>query len=125
MESVIFNMYEIHEALHEKAGPTKKLIISGSYANSPLWVQMTADIFKKTVTVPDSHHATAWGAAWLGLYALGEVDSIEAIKQYIPIKLEVLPIVRNVARYEEYYHIYRELYNKNKPLFAEMDRLQY
>ncbi|WP_339149330.1 MULTISPECIES: gluconokinase [unclassified Sutcliffiella] len=125
MESVIFNMYEIHEALHEKAGPTKKLIISGSYAKSPLWVQMTADIFKKNVTVPDSQQATAWGAAWLGLYALGEVDSIEAIKQYIPIKHEVLPIVRNVERYEEYYHIYRELYNKNKPLFAEMDRLQY
>ncbi len=125
MESVIFNMYEIHEALHEKAGPTRKLIVSGGYAKSPLWVQMTADIFKKTVTLPESHQASAWGAAWLGLYALGEVDSIEEIKQHIPIKHEVLPTVRNVARYEEYYHLYRELYNKNKPLFAEMDRLQY
>ncbi|MCM3619965.1 gluconokinase [Sutcliffiella horikoshii] len=125
MESVIFNMFEIHEALHEKAGPTKKLIVSGEYSNSPLWVQMTADIFRKTVTLTESHQATAWGAAWLGLYSLGEVDSIEEIKHHIPIKHEVLPSVRNVARYEEYYHLYRELYNKNKPLFAEMDRLQY
>ncbi|WP_404448726.1 gluconokinase [Sutcliffiella horikoshii] len=125
MESVIFNMFEIHETLEEKTNPTKKLVVSGSYASSPLWVQMTADIFRKTVSLAESTHATAWGAAWLGMYALGEVDSIESIKSYIPIKHEVLPTVRNVAMYEEYYHLYRELYNKNKPLFAEMDRLQY
>jgi gluconokinase len=125
MESVIFNMYEIHEALHEKAGPTSKLMVSGSYARSPLWVQMTADIFRKTVTVPESPQATAWGAAWLGLYALGEVGSIDEIKHTIPIRCEVLPSMRNVTRYEEYYHLYRELYNKNKPLFSEIDRLQY
>ncbi|KMJ57387.1 hypothetical protein AB685_15250 [Bacillus sp. LL01] len=125
MESVIFNMYEIHEALNETAGPTGKLMVSGVYSRSPLWVQMTADIFRKTVILPESHQTSAWGAAWLGLYALGEVKSIEDIKQYIPIRQEILPTVRNVVRYEEYYHIYRELYNKNKPLFADMDRLQY
>ncbi|WP_404461305.1 gluconokinase [Sutcliffiella horikoshii] len=125
MESVIFNMFEIHETLHEKEYPTKKLMVSGSYARSPLWVQMTADIFRKTVILTESTHATAWGAAWLGMFALGEVESLEAIKSSIPIKHEVLPTVRNLAMYEEYYHLYRELYNKNKPLFAEIDRLQY
>lgn len=124
MESVIFNMYEIQEALTEKAGPTKKLLISGSFVRSPLWVQMTADIFHKTVLLPKSDHAIAWGAAWLGLYALGKVNSMDEIKQYIPIQKEVLPSVKNVVIYEEHYHLFKELYVKNKPLFADLDRLQ-
>jgi gluconokinase len=124
MESVIFNTYEIHEALHEKAGPTKKLMVSGGFARSPLWVQMTDDIFHKTVILPKSPHASAWGAAWLGLYALGEVESIEEIKKFIPIKEKIFPAVKNIARYEEYYHLYKEIYTKNKPLFVDLDRLQ-
>ncbi|WP_169865122.1 gluconokinase [Sutcliffiella halmapala] len=124
MESVIFNMYEIHEALLETTGPTNKLTVSGEFVSSPLWVQITADVFDKIVTLPKSHQATAWGAAWLGLYALGKVDSIETIKSCIPIKKEVFPSAKNISHYEEVYHVYKELYTKNKPLFSDIDWLQ-
>ncbi|WP_223703426.1 gluconokinase [Sutcliffiella deserti] len=124
MESVIFNMYEIQEALIDKAGPTTRLLVSGGFARSPLWVQMTADIFHKTVILPKSHQASAWGAAWIGLFALGKVKSIKEIKQYIPIQKEILPTVKNIARYNECYDVYKELYAKNKPLFSDLDRLQ-
>lgn len=125
MEGVIFNMYEIYDSISGNYGMGSGLVVSGSYADSTLWVQMTADIFRKTVKLPSTEHATAWGAAWLGLMALGKVNTLEEIKDFIKIKHEVFPNVRSVVKYEEHYELYREIYNKNKPLYNDIDRLQY
>ncbi|WP_100334011.1 gluconokinase [Bacillus alkalisoli] len=124
MESVIYNMYEIHDSLEGQAGETNKLLVSGGFARSELWLQMTADIFQKQVHVPSTHQSSAWGAAWLALYSLGKVNSIEEIKNYIPITQTIEPVMLNAELYEEKFAIFKEVYRLNKPLFKDIDILQ-
>ncbi|HOY05183.1 MAG TPA: gluconokinase [Saprospiraceae bacterium] len=54
MEGVLFNVKIIAEAL-EAHGPVHTLHAGGGFSRNPLWVQMLADIFQKTVVLPDEN----------------------------------------------------------------------
>lgn len=78
LEGVILNLFTVYQALTEMM-ETKATMIraTGGFARSPLWRQMLADIFAVEVTVPESHESSCLGACILGLYALGEITSLE------------------------------------------------
>ena len=75
LEGVIFNLYSIPPAVEALIGPTQTMKATGGFARSGLWRQMMADIFNREVVVPESFESSCLGAAVLGLYALGRVDS--------------------------------------------------
>jgi gluconokinase len=79
LEGVIFNLYSILPAVEALIGPTRTMKATGGFARSGLWRQMMADIFNREVVVPESFESSCLGAAVLGLYALGRVDSLNAI----------------------------------------------
>lgn len=124
LEGVIFSMYSIGEALERLAGSPANIFASGGFARSPLWLQILTDIFGHEVQVPVSHQSSAWGAAWFGLYALGEVSSLSAIKESIPMKETYTPNSVNHDFYNELYQTYSQLYFALKPHFSELATLQ-
>ncbi|MDT8860398.1 gluconokinase [Alkalihalobacillus sp. MEB130] len=124
LEGVIFSMYSIGEALERLAGEPANLFASGGFARSSLWLQMVADIFGKEVQVPVSHQSSAWGAAWFGLYALGEVSSLSAIKTEIPMKETYVPNAVHHQVYRQLYETYRDLYAALKPHFHALATIQ-
>jgi gluconokinase len=124
LEGVIFNIYQIGETLERLSGPSDRLLASGGFARSPFWLQILADVFGKVVEVPTSHQSSAWGASWTALYALNEVPSFEAIKNYIPMQNTVLPDMNNHLVYEELYGIFREVYTALKPSFHKLSEFQ-
>ncbi|TLS37306.1 gluconate kinase [Pseudalkalibacillus caeni] len=107
MEGVIFSIYQVGEALERLAGPASKIYASGGFARSHVWLQILADIFNQEVQVPISHQSSAWGAAWTALFATGNVDSLEDIKESIPMKETIKPNSDNHERYAELYNIYK------------------
>src|SRR5699024_6250701 len=109
LEGITYNIYHINMALEQEAGETKKIYVNGGLARSPLWVQMLADVFGKSVYVSESHHSAAWGAAWTALYAIGKVESLEEIKQNIPIEAVIEPNMENHAKYNAQFTRYRQL----------------
>ena len=48
---------------------------TGGFARSALWRQMLADVLGMPVGYPAGHEGSAFGAALLGMQALGMVDS--------------------------------------------------
>lgn len=109
MEGITFNLYQIGKALETLAGKPKKLYVSGGLARSPLWLQILADVFDAEIGVPKSHHGAAWGAAWTALVAIGEAESLEAIKAHIPMGETVMPNEDNRKAYKEVYERYERL----------------
>jgi gluconokinase len=109
LEGVIFSVYHVGQALEKLAGPPTKLLASGGFARSPLWLQILADVFNQEVHVPKSHQSSAWGAAWIALYALGEVNSLEAIKEHIPMEGLYKPDPENHQIYMESFDHYKKL----------------
>src|SRR5690606_4781294 len=71
IEGMLFALLSVGVALEEKTQPIEIIYESGGLASSVLWVQMLADVFNKPVFVKENVESSAWGAAILGMEALG------------------------------------------------------
>ena len=106
LEGVIFNLYSILPAVEALIGPTQTMKATGGFARSGLWRQMMADIFNREVVVPESFESSCLGAAVLGLYALGRVDSLNVIAEMVGATHRHAPMAGNVAIYQRLLPIY-------------------
>ncbi|MCR2821168.1 gluconokinase [Lederbergia panacisoli] len=111
LEGITFNLYQIERALSRLAGEPSKIYVNGGLARSPLWLQMLADIFGKEVYVAETHHSSAWGAAWTALVAIGKANSFDEIKDNI---LLGEPIVPNAETHVTYQNIYKEYIKRSR-----------
>lgn len=126
LEGINMNLYSVLLALEELIGIPEKVHATGGFAKSKVWRQMIADIFNQEVHVPDTVESACFGAAYLGLYALGKVDSLEKItesvqttkidypdKATVQIYEELLPLFIRLSRlYEEEYEEIVKFQNK-------------
>ena len=85
-------------------------------------MQMQADIFQKPLYTTESAEQACIGAAITAAVGVGYYHSFEeACERTVRLKKEVIePIPENCRRYEEYYEVYKEIYNHNKELFWRM-----
>lgn len=112
LEGVIYRIHSVVQALEEVSGPTKEVRGSGGFARSPFWRQIMADVLGTPVAVPNAIEASGLGAAQLGLYAMGEVSSIEGIHNWV--KNETYHTVNedNHRIYNKLTGIYRNVYHQ-------------
>lgn len=112
LEGVIYSLYSVFLALAEAVDhPVTAIKAAGGFAKSALWRQMLADIFDREVVVPESHDSSCLGACLLGLYALGKIDSFDAVKGMIGETHRHRP---NASHVQEY--------RKRVPVFIRLSR---
>ena len=99
LEGVIYNLCSILPAMESLIGRVNAIKATGGFARSGLWRQMMADVFDREVIVPESFESSCLGAAVLGLYALGHVDSLEVVDGMVGATHRHAPIAANVAVY--------------------------
>lgn len=109
LEGVIFNLYTVFLALEELIGLPNKIQATGGFTRSPLWCQIMADIFDQEVFVPESAESACLGAAVLGLYSMGEIDSLQEVSRMVGASHCHVPVKRNVEVYRELVPIYVRL----------------
>jgi len=109
LEGVVYNLHAVFSALEQSGGRVTKLRASGGFARSNLWQQMLADIFDRTIEVPKVIESSAFGAAVLAFWALGEWDSLAQVEEKIAIAQTKTPIAKNVQRYRKILPIYDAL----------------
>lgn len=118
LEGVAFALrdsFEVARALGIKIERTK---ICGGGAKSPLWKKMIANILNVKVDVIESEEGPAMGGAMLAAVACGEYASVEeAASKIVKIIDTVEPDAELVAKYEERYQQFKEIYPACKPVF--------
>jgi gluconokinase len=124
LEGVIFNLYSILPAVEALIGPTRAIKATGGFARSALWRQMLADIFDREVVVPESFESSCLGAAVLGLYALGRVDSLDVVAGMVGATHRHAPIPGNVAVYQRLLPIFLALPAKLEPEYRAIAAFQ-
>ncbi|WP_028401142.1 gluconokinase [Ectobacillus panaciterrae] len=124
MEGVCMSVYAVALAIRDLTGPIQEIRVSGGFAKSPFWRQMLSDMTGKELLVPESHEASALGAAAVALYAIGEIDSLERIKDWIEIKHHHVPNKENTSVYLELFYMYERLYNCLKDEFDAIAAFQ-
>jgi gluconokinase len=109
IEGVICNLYSILPAVESLVGTSKSIKATGGFARSGLWRQMMADVFDRDVVVPESFESSCLGAAVLGLYALGLVDSLDVVADMVGATHRHQPIAKNAAIYRRLLPIFLAL----------------
>ena len=110
LEGIVYSMFSIFRALEEVSGNAIEIRASGSFTRSTLWVQIMADVFGRVITVPGEPEGSAFGAAILGMYALGIISDIKEVNNFINIKERYQPDMENHQLYQELYAIYERVY---------------
>lgn len=124
LEGVIFSLWDVTQVMKEMGVSITQVRTSGGGALSPLWRQIHADIFNRTVyTVSGSGEGGAYGAALIAGAGVGVWESIEEALSVLKIETETPPIPDNVPLYEKLYNIYGKLYERLKATFDEISSL--
>lgn len=110
LERVGFSILSVGKALEEQTGPARDIRISGGFVRFPLWPQILCDVLGRALSIPESEEASAFGAAFLSLFALGEVKSLQEVQEYIRIRQRLQPDPSKGETYRQLYPIYELLY---------------
>jgi gluconokinase len=108
LEGVAYRFALIHQRLTPHLPPEHQLIASGSgLLNSPVWVQIMADVLGRPVIASAEKEATSRGVAVLALEALGLARDLPAALGRV-----YQPDETHHAQYQEALNKQVELYNK-------------
>ena len=118
LEGVAFALRDSLEVAKSLGIHLERTKICGGGAKSPLWKKMIGNILNLKVDVIESEEGPAMGGAMLAAVACGEYASVEEIaEKFVKVTGTVEPDPELVAKYEDRYQKFRQIYPACKPLF--------
>jgi len=110
MEGIHLNIYSIGKILLETQ-KVKTIYANGGFAQSPVWVQMLADIFGIPVALNDTVDTGTVGAAMMGLKALDRVKKLSELDFFTPVSTIFKP---DKKVHKQYLEVYEKFYTSTK-----------
>lgn len=127
-ESTGYIDLDILSAIETTGINVSRIRLSGGLARLNLISQIKADIMGKEVGVLSDFETTSMGAAMIVLEGVGEFSGWEeAVKTFVHVRMIIKPDFQSHKRYQEMYHLYKDIYQALIPLFSQrikmMDKL--
>ncbi len=108
-------------AIMQGESPEGGIRMIGGGAKGRAWLQILADIWQRKLLIPAySEEATSMGAAICAGVAVGLYENFSACKDFNPIVDEVLPNPANAAIYDRMHVIFRNAYERLKPIYEQL-----
>jgi gluconokinase len=120
IEGVCQQLAVVLSSVREAGNEIREVRATGGFARSELWRQMLTDALDTDVAFPESREGSAFGAALLGMQALGLVESIEVAADLVHID-EVRRPGPDAATYEAQRPVFNALYDALEPAFAALN----
>ena len=118
LEGVAFALRDSLEVARSLGINIERTKICGGGAKSPLWKKIVANVLNLKVDMIESEEGPAMGGAMLAAVACGEYASVEEIaSKLVKVVDTVEPEPELVAKYEDRYQKFKEIYPACKPLF--------
>jgi gluconokinase len=113
LEGICFALNDVLNAVEQPEKPIEEIVISGGFISSATWVQLLADITGKKLVLLQSDDASAIGAIYLAMEALG-VDSREIVSNEAADRVVISPNAEAHATYSKIFPVYKKLYSDLK-----------
>jgi xylulokinase len=111
MEGVAFSMLDGLEIMRGLGTPDDDVRAVGGGARSPLWLQLQADVYGRSIRRTVIDEGPAYGAALLAGVAAGAFADVEEAGARVRLREEVTePDPERARRYDELYEVYASLY---------------
>ncbi len=121
MEGVSFGMRDQLELLRSLGAAPSEAVIAGGLVNSPIWLQLTADIMGIPLYTVNTGESSAFGAAILAAVGWGAyADVPTACANMIRRETTIQPDAQGTADYERLYPSFRGLYPALKDTYAAL-----
>ena len=122
LEGVAFGLRDSLEVARSLGIQIDRTKICGGGAKSPLWKKIIANVMNLKVDVIESEEGPGYGGAILAAVGCGEFASVEeAAEKLVKVVDTVEPEVDLVAKYEERYQKFKQIYPTLKGLFQELN----
>lgn len=123
IEGICFALNDVLQSLESSGQAVAELNVSGGFVSSAIWLQIMADITGKRLILLSGQDASAMGAAYLAVKAIGLSASYPA-----PDRTDVNTIEPDLLRHERYktrFRIYRKVYADLKDTMHELYELEH
>jgi gluconokinase len=108
LEGICFALKDVLVALEKDAESIRQINASGGFVQSPVWVQMLADITGKNILLQQTEDASAIGAAWLALKALNIISDYSSLETQAGNIIQPQKKLQNA--YQKNYTVFKMLY---------------
>jgi xylulokinase len=124
MEGATYAMRDCLEIIRELHIPVEQIRVSGGGARSEFWRQLQADIYGQPVVTINAEEGPAYGVALLAAVGTGAYGSVpEACEATIRVVSQTAADEARMAKYNQSYAEYRQLYRSLKQDFATIGQL--
>ncbi len=120
LEAVVMGFRHHIEVALEIGHPVERLVASDGGSRSALWMQIAADALQLPVTTLEGHPGSCLGAAWVAAMGTGAGDDWAHIARFTRKGATFEPDPANAAAYDHLYGLYRETYQRLKPLYPRL-----
>lgn len=118
MEGVALNMRIIMNSFIEQGAEIDKIRLIGGGAKGNVWRGILADVFNKTIVIPNLlDEATSMGAALIGGVGVGIYDGFGFVNKMFKIKEIVNPDENNSKIYNRIYSAFKDAYKGLKEVY--------
>jgi len=121
VEGVCLQLALVLASMRDAGNAVREIRATGGFARSALWRQMLADALGMPIGFPAGHQGSAFGAALLGMDALGLVDGIDRAADLVGIDEVVEPEPAAAAVYAELLPTFASLYDALGPAFRTLE----
>jgi len=118
IEGICYALNDVLQSLISSGQHIEQLNVSGGFVSSAIWLQIMADITGKKLVLVTTEDASAVGAAYLAIKAMGISKDDVIAEQEAPTV--ILPNEANHQVYQGYFKIYQNLYQNLKGLMHEL-----
>ena len=123
LEGVCQQLALVLHSMRAAGNEVREIRATGGFARSPLWRQILADALGMEIRFPAGHEGSSFGAALLGMQALGLIESVEVAADLVTIQDVVRPDPAAAAVYASMLPVFSELYEALLPTFISLRRL--
>ncbi|HEX8144613.1 MAG TPA: xylulokinase [Pyrinomonadaceae bacterium] len=122
LEGVAFSLRDTLTIFEEMKVPVEAIRLSGGGARSPLWRQIQADVYGRTVEIVEAEEGGAYGAALLAGVGGGVWPSVDAACEgVVRVASRVEPNPSTVALMNRHYEMFRALYPALREIGKRVD----
>lgn len=122
LEGVCQQLALVLDSVRAAGNEVNEIRATGGFARSALWRQMLADVLGTPIGFPAGHEGSSFGAALLGMDALGLVPTIDVAADLVEINEVVPPDPAAAQVYANLRPTFDRLYDELVPTFRALLR---
>jgi gluconokinase len=123
LEGVCLQLALVKESMESADIEVREIRATGGFARSETWRQMLTDALAMPVGFPEEDEGSSFGAALLGMQALGLIQSVDAAYDLVQIHERRRPEPNAAATYQAMLPLFASLYDALTPAFEQLHRL--